>query len=221
MKVLIVKIGAAGDVLRTTSLLPGLQAKYPKARIDWLTETANRDILLGNPHLGTVFCIDDLRESFRTRPYDLVINLDEEPDVCYLATQLKPKKLIGTYVDNGRVTYTQDAAPRFDMSRISHRGMTKADELKRKNRRTYQQMTYDILDLEYNNQRPHLHIPPKDHSFARKFAEAHGISENDYVIGISSSAGHKWPNKRLTIEETIELIKLLRKRKPKAYAACH
>lgn len=37
MKILIVKIGAIGDVLRTTSILKGLKGKYKGAEIDWLT----------------------------------------------------------------------------------------------------------------------------------------------------------------------------------------
>ena len=42
VKVLIVKIGAIGDVLRTTSLLPGLNEKYEPAVIDWLTSERPR-----------------------------------------------------------------------------------------------------------------------------------------------------------------------------------
>jgi len=37
--ILIIKLGAAGDVLRTTPLLHKIKADHPQARIWWLTQT--------------------------------------------------------------------------------------------------------------------------------------------------------------------------------------
>ena len=36
-KILIIKLGALGDVIRTTSILKGLKEKYPNCKIDWVT----------------------------------------------------------------------------------------------------------------------------------------------------------------------------------------
>jgi heptosyltransferase-2 len=216
MHILVVKIGAAGDVLRTTCLLPGLKKKYPQSKIDWLTESAHEDILVGNPYINVIFLIDALPRNFRGRLYDLIINIDEEPDVCHLISQLKTKKLIGAYLKNGLVTYTKEADVKFDMSRISKLGLIKADKLKKSNRKTYQEMCFEMLDMPFKGEKPYIYISKSEHLFAKKFAEAHGIKENDEVIAISSSAGHKWPNKRLSIEETRKLIKIIYKIKPGA-----
>lgn len=216
MHILLVKIGAAGDVLRTTALLPGLKQKYPGAQIDWLTEEAHQDILLGNPYLAAVFSVEALPPSFHKKRYDLILNLDEEPDVCHLISRLKKKKIIGTYLKDGVVIYTPESAVRFDMSRISLLGMTRADQLKKKNRRTYQEICYDMLNMPFQGQRPHLTINPRDRLFAAQFSQTHNISENDEVIGINTGAGLRWPNKRLSIIETARLITLVHKKKPKA-----
>lgn len=216
MRILIVKIGAAGDVLRTTALLPGLKQKYPQSHIDWLTETAQHDILTGNPDIDTIFRIDALPYTFKHRAYDIVINLDEEPDACHVISSIKTKRIIGTYLKDGNIRYSPSSAPRFDMSRISKFGITHADRLKKKNRKTYQEMCYEMLGIPFQKQRPSIHITPNDRTFAAQFASTHGIQADNLVIGISSSAGPRWPNKRLSISETIRLIRLLHKRKPKA-----
>src|SRR5262245_6386084 len=39
-RVLLVKLAAVGDVLRTTSLLPGLHRRWPGAHVTWLTSSA-------------------------------------------------------------------------------------------------------------------------------------------------------------------------------------
>jgi heptosyltransferase-2 len=48
MDILIIKIGALGDVLRSTTLLPELKNKYPYASIYWLTSREARELLTNN-----------------------------------------------------------------------------------------------------------------------------------------------------------------------------
>lgn len=38
--ILVIKTGALGDVLRTTSILPGLQQRFPALELTWLTAPA-------------------------------------------------------------------------------------------------------------------------------------------------------------------------------------
>src|SRR3712207_9098519 len=38
-RILIIKLGAIGDVIRTTPLLRKIRAEYPQAKITWLTHT--------------------------------------------------------------------------------------------------------------------------------------------------------------------------------------
>ena len=44
-KILIIKLDATGDVLRTTSILPALKREYPKSHITWLTKKTQRNYL--------------------------------------------------------------------------------------------------------------------------------------------------------------------------------
>ncbi|MCX7610459.1 MAG: lipopolysaccharide heptosyltransferase family protein, partial [Ignavibacterium sp.] len=53
-KILIIKLDAVGDVLRTTSILPGLKEKYPQGHITWLTRENAKEIFYNNNFVDRV-----------------------------------------------------------------------------------------------------------------------------------------------------------------------
>jgi heptosyltransferase-1 len=53
--ILIIRLSAIGDVIMASGLIPALRKAYPNARIAWLTESANADLLRHNPHLDRVY----------------------------------------------------------------------------------------------------------------------------------------------------------------------
>jgi heptosyltransferase-1 len=53
-RILIVRLSAIGDVIMSTSVLPGIRARYPEAHITWLTEPVGAEILDGNPMVDEV-----------------------------------------------------------------------------------------------------------------------------------------------------------------------
>lgn len=215
MRILIIKLGAAGDVVRTTAILPGLKEKYPKAKIEWLTDRPMVELLDGNPYLKGVFFMGD-KSGFAKNHYDLVINFDEDFGVCLLASQLKTKRLIGTYVDDGEIRYTPEATVRFDMSRLSRHLPEEANRLKFANRKTYQELCYDMLGLKYRGQRPYFHLTAKDKKFAAEFAKSKGIKRGQQVIGINTGAGGKWHHKKLGLAETVNLVENIASSHPKS-----
>ena len=100
MEILIIKLGAMGDVLRTTSLVPALKEKYPNCKIDWVTKENSLDLLKNNSHIGDIFTIEKTPEL--EKKYDLGINFDDEESACKLATEAQKGKLIGAYTENGK-----------------------------------------------------------------------------------------------------------------------
>lgn len=49
--ILVIRLSAIGDVIMASGLLPALRAAYPEARIGWLTDEANADLLRHHPRL--------------------------------------------------------------------------------------------------------------------------------------------------------------------------
>src|SRR4029077_11238180 len=122
MNVLITKLGATGDVVRTTPLLRAF-----KAQVTWLTESKNTVLL--NSLTDDLNCLAwEHREKIRNIEYDLIINLEDSIEVAGFGGALKFDRLFGAYLDRaGRLTYTEDSAPWFDLSLISSFGREKAD----------------------------------------------------------------------------------------------
>lgn len=203
VKILIVKIGAIGDVLRTTSLLPGLAEKYEPAAIDWLTSAASRELLDWNRFLNRVLTWEERDQG---ADYDLVICLEDEKDVCRFATGVKSDRLVGAYLDHGKVTYTPSAW--FDMALISQFGLERANALKKTNKKTYQQHMADLLGIKVS---PYVFKLTADEIEAgRKAVRDLGLGKGEKIVGINTGAGRRWPQKSWGAEQTIDLVKRLK-----------
>lgn len=206
MNILIIKLAAIGDVIRTTSILPGLREKFPNSSIAWVTKKESFDILKNNGIIEKIFLIDaGNSDEIKNAEYDLIINLDDDYDACKLASGLSRKKIIGAYLKSGNIAYTEDSSLWFDMGLMSKFGKEKADKLKAENKKTYQEIMYQILGLNYKKQEPILILDKNSLKFGNEFKKNNGIKNNDIVIGINTGAGGRWQDKKLSIKETAEL----------------
>jgi heptosyltransferase-2 len=147
MNILIIKLGATGDVVRTTPLL-----RLLKGQTTWITETKNTPLLAGLwPDLKCI-CWEQ-RHLLPDTAYDLVINLEDSLEVGIYLKTLKYKQLFGAYVDSdNRLRYNDNSRHWFDLSLISSYGREVADQLKFENRRSYQELIFSGLGLEFRNE---------------------------------------------------------------------
>ncbi len=56
LRILLIKVGARGDVLRTTPLVAGLKRKYPQAHLTWLTAPESEELLRDLPGRPCISC---------------------------------------------------------------------------------------------------------------------------------------------------------------------
>lgn len=156
MNVLIIKLGAAGDVVRTTTLLRRLGG-----HITWLTEAKNAVLLEGVKEDLRCVCWEQ-RDQIRSTVYDLVINLEDSREIGSFLKLLAYQQLFGAYLDSGNsLRYTDDSRPWFDLGISSRYGKQRADQLKYENRRTYQQLIFDGLGWRFEGERYCLPEPTK------------------------------------------------------------
>jgi heptosyltransferase-2 len=186
MNILIIKLGATGDVVRTTPLLKRLSGHF-----SWITAAKNVSLLEGlKQDLRSVSW--EQRELFRDKDYDLVINLEDTLEVAQFLQTIKFGKLFGAYANsNGSLHYTDDSRGWFDLSLISRFGKKAADGLKLKNRRTYQDLIFDGIGLCFENERYLLPEPAK--------------TDLAGDVAISPKAGHVWPMKNWAYYDKLKI----------------
>lgn len=177
MNVLIIKLGATGDVVRTSTLLRRFEGP-----VTWITADKNLSLLQGliRPVRSVSWegraAVVDIR-------YDLVINLEDDRESGLFLNKLSYQKLFGAHLNaEGELTYTADARGWFDLSLISTFGRKAADQLKLKNRRTYQDLVFEGLGLGFSGEQ--YVLPPVPATSLRG------------DVAISPVAGAVWPMKK-------------------------
>ena len=214
--ILIVKTAALGDVLRTTSILPGLRSASPEAAVTWATAPAAVDLVRTHPLVGEVVALDASRPDdvdawtsrLARRAFERVISLDDEAPLCRLASRMKCERLSGAYQrPDGTLAYTDDTAPWFDMGLLSVHGKARADELKVLNQKSHPQILAEMLGIEMG--KPELHLPGDARESAREFARRRGLGPGAPVIGLNTGAGGRWTSKQLPVERTVALARLV------------
>lgn len=186
MNVLIVKLGATGDVVRTTPLLKRLGGN-----VTWLTAAKNVVLLEGV--MENLRCFSwEQRELARDGNYDLVINLEDTLDVGLYVKSLDAGQLFGAYVDStNSLRYTEDSSRWFDLSLISSYGRQQADKLKLQNRHTYQELIFGGLGFHFAGEPYVLPKPPKTDLFGD--------------VAIAREAGPVWPMKNWAYYDELKL----------------
>lgn len=176
MNVLIIKLGAAGDVVRTTPLLERLTC-----RIIWITAAKNLPLLEGmQDNLRSLSW--EQRHLAANESYDLVINLEDTLEAAHFVSELKFDRLFGASLEaDNRLTYTDDSRGWFDLSLISRFGKQQADRLKLENRRTYQDLIFAGMKFRFNGETYRLPKPT--------WTDLAGD------VAIAAEAGPVWPMK--------------------------
>ncbi len=160
MNVLILKLNATGDVVRTTCLLRRLEGD-----ITWITASSNLVLLGASLAYASLHCVGEpvAGPGYRIRPRDQSGGRKGSSGIC-AQTFAANRYLEHTSISDECVRYTDDARRWFDMSLISVHGRQKADELKLLNRRSYQQLIFEGLGFRFENDRYVLPQAVRDRS---------------------------------------------------------
>jgi heptosyltransferase-2 len=193
---LIVKLAAAGDVLRTTALLPAIRRDHPQARIVWVTRPESEPLLRGNALVDEVVTTarGEVPVALLARSFDHVFCPDADAEAAALASVARARERRGFALDGrGRVLPLSPAAELWYRMGIR-------DDLKRANDRSYQDLIGNVLGLRTPVvERPLLALSEAETRAARAFRAAAGIPPEATLVGINTGAGGRWEYKRWTL----------------------
>lgn len=130
-KILIIKLGEIGDVIRTTPLLHKLREDYPHSEITWITK-----------HPEVLPSIVENRLKFneknipivRAQSFDILFNFDKEKESCALANLIQAKTKKGFHLVDGKCApFDEDSQYKYaiglddDLSKKKQKVLSRTD----------------------------------------------------------------------------------------------
>lgn len=191
--ILIIKLGAIGDVIRTTPLLHRIKKEYPNFSIWWLTLTPDvvptivDKILQFN--LESILVLENIE-------FDWLINLDKDAFACALASNIKAKKKSGFWLIDGK--------PAPINSYSQHKYLTGLfDDVNKENKKSYLEEIFEICEWKFQNEEYIIDEPD--------FIDFKINNNNKIIVGLNTGCGGRWTSRLWKEEYWEQLILLLQK----------
>jgi len=199
-KILIIKLGAIGDVLRTTPILKSLKEKYGNnIHVTWLVHEESKDMLKSNKLIDRilVYNLDNILR-LENEKFDILLSLEVDVPGTAIATIIKADKKYGYFLDrDGNPNYFNEKA-KFYLERVF------SNYINKNNRKNQLEMLHEIIELPYKQQDYILNLSGSELIYGNKFRK-------NKLIGINIGSGLRWRNKTIHKETLIDLIRLLKK----------
>lgn len=191
-KVLIIKLGAVGDVIRTTPILSALKEKYPEAKVYWLTYTPS----VVPKEVDTIVKFNAEGATFlQALEFDYIVNLDKDKEACALMEILNGQVKKGYVLKDG-VPYPADK----DAEAKYMTGVF--DDINKANTRNYLEEIFEICGFSYKGEKYVL-------SNFSQYAGDWDLEKAKPVIGLNTGCGGRWTSRLWPDENWIELSKRL------------
>lgn len=193
-RILIIKLGAIGDVIRTTPLVSTYKKLYPNCKITWLTLTP---AILPKNEIHEILKFDYASSLYlQEAEFDIAINLDKEKEASALLLKVNAKEKYG-YVLKDNVSQPINSLANHKF----HTGLF--DDVSQANTLNYCQEIYALCGLEYQGE-PYLLDNHNDKGYVWN-----QIDRSKKVVGLNTGCGDRWTTRLWPIGYFAELTKQL------------
>ncbi|MBK9334787.1 MAG: glycosyltransferase family 9 protein [Ignavibacteria bacterium] len=199
-KILIIKLGAAGDVVRTTPLLYPLKKDYPSAKIFWLTYYPTLVPLRTSPSADRAFAYDLQSISYLSSlKFDYVINLDKDIEAISLMDKISADRKDGFTLKDGNCYPVNEKAEEKFITGLF-------DSVSKMNKKSYPEEIFEICGYEFNKEKYLIDIKSEADIFQN---EKYGLNNGKIKIGLNTGCGARWVSRLWKDEYWTELINKL------------
>jgi heptosyltransferase-2 len=199
MKILIIKLGALGDVIRTTPLIHKFRESYPNAHITWITLSPE---ILPKKEIQTIY---DWNATslflLQNTSFDIAINLDKDPEACMLLRNIDANEKFGFTWEDQHIAPASHSA--------EHKLMTGFfDQLSKLNTKSYLTEIFEICHFEFNNEPYILEV---DESLSLKWKEKlRAIANHQSIVALNTGCGPRWNTRLWNDSAWVETAKKLK-----------
>ena len=199
-KVLFIKLGAIGDVIRTTPLLEKFRSKYGDCHFTWVTHTPQ---VTPKNDVDLIFQWNESSVSYISKQsFDIAINLDKDKEACILLSLVDAKKKFGFIWQNGHINTATEKA--------EHKLLTGLfDHLSKKNTKNYLEEIFEICHFDFNLEEYKINLNQELSDQWNK--KLKNLSKGKKIIGLNTGCGSRWKTRLWPPKNWISLINELEK----------
>lgn len=191
-KILIIKFGAIGDVIRTTPLLKRFREIMPSKEIWWITQYP--DILPeGKIDKILTFTPENLLILESTK-FDKIYSLDKDNYACALCNKLNADEKYGFGLTEGKPAPIRPSAEYKYLTGIF-------DDINKANKKSYLEEVFELCELRFQGEEYELDCD--------KSAKWNIPNEDKKIIGLNTGCGDRWVSRLWSYENWVNLVKLL------------
>lgn len=199
-KILFIKLGAIGDVIRTTPLIERYNKEYQNCHFSWITHSPQ---VVPKEKVDVVYKWDESSVSLlASQEFNIAINLDKDKEACMLLSLVNAKSKFGFLWKDGHINTATD--------RAEHKLITGFfDHISKQNTKNYLEEIFEICHFDFKGEEYLINLNKKlNIAWKKKIDE---LSGDRIVIGLNTGCGLRWKTRLWPKEYWVQLIRDLEK----------
>ena len=194
-KILFIKLGAIGDVIRTTPLLEKYKEKYGDCHFTWITHSPQ---VVPKNEVDEILKWEESSVSYLSRQeFDIAINLDKDKEACMLLSLVNSKDKFGFIWKDGHLnTATNNTEHKLITGLFDH--------ISKRNTKNYLQEIFEICHFDFNGEDYKINLNQKGSDIWKK--KLRKLANGKTIIGLNTGCGLRWQTRLWPKEHWVELI---------------
>ena len=199
-RILFIKLGAIGDVIRTTPLLEKYIKEYGKCHFSWITHSPE---VVPTDEVDVIYKWDASSVSnLSNQEFDIAINLDKDKEACMLLSLINSRKKFGFLWKDGHINTATDKAEYKLITGLF-------DHISKKNTKNYLEEIFEICHFDFNEEEYKINLNQNlSDKWKDKFVT---MTDGKTIIGLNTGCGLRWKTRLWPEEYWVELINILEK----------
>ena len=199
-RILFIKLGAIGDVIRTTPLLTKYKKEYGNCHFTWITHSPQ---VVPEDEVDVIYKWDASSVSvLANQEFDIAVNLDKDKEACMLLSLINAREKFGFLWKDGHINTATDKA--------EHKLITGLfDHISKKNTKNYLEEIFEICHFDFNGEEYMINLNQNlSDVWEKKFEKLAGEKT---IIGLNTGCGLRWKTRLWPPEYWVEFINNLEK----------
>jgi heptosyltransferase-2 len=199
-RILFIKLGAIGDVIRTTPLIEKYKKEYGHCHFSWITHSPQ---VVPKEEVELIYKWNESSvSSLAHQKFDIAINLDKDKEACMLLALVNAKKKFGFIWQDGHLNTATDHAEHKLITGIF-------DHISKKNTKNYLEEIFEICHFDFNGEEYQINLDQDlSNVWLKRLDELAG---EKIIIGLNTGCGSRWKTRLWPKKYWINLINELEK----------